>query len=149
MSFNGATTTGNVVAGNLIGTNAAGTAPLPNRSGVGIGSQPFDSGGERLAALLDRPVTRNAITAVILFNAVILGLETSDAVMAAAGPLIVTLDWLCLAVFVLEIVAKIVARGPAFFRSGWNVLKHSRRAPSRVSWPGNAWARRFASPQAV
>ncbi|ETW10945.1 Ion transport protein [Roseivivax marinus] len=77
---------------------------------------------QRLAALLDRPVTRNAITAVILFNAVILGLETSDAVMAAAGPLIVTLDWLCLAVFVLEIVAKIVARGPAFFRSGWNVF---------------------------
>ena len=77
---------------------------------------------QRLAALLDRPVTRNAITAVILFNAVILGLETSETVMSRAGGVVVLLDRLCLAIFVAEIAAKLVARGGRFFRNGWNLF---------------------------
>ncbi|WP_136442587.1 ion transporter [Pacificoceanicola onchidii] len=77
---------------------------------------------ERLGAILDKPATRNTITAVILFNAVILGLETSKTLMDAAGGLIVTLDRLCLAIFVVELAAKLIARGPAFFRNGWNVF---------------------------
>lgn len=62
------------------------------------------------------------ITGVILFNAVILGLETSGSVMARVGPLILALDALCLAIFVVEIAAKLFARGPRFFRDGWNVF---------------------------
>ena len=71
---------------------------------------------------LDRPATRNFITGVILFNAIVLGMETSDTAMAVAGDLIVLLDALCLSVFVIEIVLKIYARGPSFFRSGWNIF---------------------------
>ncbi|WP_299564990.1 ion transporter [uncultured Sulfitobacter sp.] len=59
---------------------------------------------------------------VILFNAVILGLETSDAVMARAGELILTLDRICLAIFVAELVAKLIAYRLRFFRDGWNVF---------------------------
>ena len=77
---------------------------------------------QKIAETLDRSVTRNLITGVILFNAVILGLETSDAAMAAAGPLIVFLDVLCLSIFVVEIGLKIFARGLSFFRSGWNIF---------------------------
>ena len=77
---------------------------------------------DRLAAWLDTPRVRNTIIGVILFNAVILGLETSDTLMAASGPLIVALDRACLAVFVVEIALKLVAHGPRFFRSGWNVF---------------------------
>ncbi|MFW2542010.1 ion transporter [Primorskyibacter sp. 2E107] len=77
---------------------------------------------QRLGALLDRPSTRNVITAVILFNALILGIETSDAAMAAAGGLIIALDQVCLAIFVLELAAKLYARGPSFFKSGWNIF---------------------------
>ncbi|EAR51170.1 voltage-gated sodium channel [Oceanicola granulosus HTCC2516] len=76
----------------------------------------------QVAGALERPATRNFITGVILFNAVILGLETSDAAMAAAGGLIVFLDMLCLSIFVVEIGLKIFARGWAFFRSGWNLF---------------------------
>jgi voltage-gated sodium channel len=76
----------------------------------------------RLAEWLDRPIIRNAIIAVILFNAVILGMETSPAIMAAAGPVILTLDRICLAIFVVELVLKLVALGPRFFRSGWNIF---------------------------
>ncbi len=71
---------------------------------------------------LDRPMVRNAIIGVILFNAVILGLETSAPVMARAGELILVLDAICLAIFVAEIVAKIYAHGSRFFRSGWNLF---------------------------
>ena len=76
----------------------------------------------RLAAWLETPAVRNTIIGVILFNAVILGLETSATVMAAAGPLILMLDKACLAIFVVELLLKLVALGPRFFRSGWNIF---------------------------
>jgi voltage-gated sodium channel len=76
----------------------------------------------RLAAWLDKPAVRNTIIGVILFNAVILGMETSPTIMAAAGPVILALDQACLAIFVVELVLKLVALGPRFFRSGWNLF---------------------------
>ena len=77
---------------------------------------------QTLADWLDRPLIRNTIIVVIVFNAVLLGLETSGTVMAAVGPLIRILDLACLAVFVAEIAAKLIAHGWRFFRSGWNVF---------------------------
>ena len=75
-----------------------------------------------LALWLDRPIIRNTIIGVIVFNAVILGMETSPSIMAAAGPLILALDQACLAIFVVELLLKLVALGPRFFRSGWNIF---------------------------
>jgi voltage-gated sodium channel len=69
---------------------------------------------------LDRPIVRNGIIAVILLNAVVLGMETSDQIMARAGGLILFIDAACLSVFVIEIALKLYARGISFFRSGWN-----------------------------
>lgn len=77
---------------------------------------------QKLDAVLDRAATRNFITGVILFNAVVLGLETSDTVMQTAGGLIVLLDRICLGIFVVELTAKIIARGTRFFRDGWNIF---------------------------
>lgn len=71
---------------------------------------------------LDSAKVRNFIIAIILFNAVILGLETSQTVMAQAGGIIIALDHLCLAIFVAELVLKLFALGSRFFRSGWNVF---------------------------
>ncbi len=62
------------------------------------------------------------IIGVIIFNAVILGLETSPAAMAQAGGLILALDAACLAFFVVEILLKLFAYGGRFFRSGWNLF---------------------------
>ncbi|MCT4685653.1 MAG: ion transporter [Roseicyclus sp.] len=76
----------------------------------------------RLAEWLDRPAVRNTIIGVILFNAVILGMETSAGIMEAAGPLIVALDRACLTIFVIELGLKLIALGPRFFRSGWNLF---------------------------
>ncbi|SDI78607.1 ion transporter [Lutimaribacter saemankumensis] len=77
---------------------------------------------EQLDRWLDQAVVRNTIVAVIIFNAIILGLETSQVAMARFGDLIVLLDKLCLAVFVIEIVLKLIAKGPRFFKSGWNIF---------------------------
>ena len=76
----------------------------------------------RLDAWLETATVRNTIMAVIVFNAVLLGLETSKSAMAAAGPLILTLDRICLGIFVVELLAKLYARRLAFFRSGWNIF---------------------------
>ena len=65
---------------------------------------------------------RHAILAVIVLNAIVLGLETSETAMAAAGPLLVVLDRACLAVFVVEIGIKLYAFRLGFFRSGWNLF---------------------------
>ena len=77
---------------------------------------------ENVAAYLDRSFMRNGIMVVIIFNAIILGLETSDKVMAVAGDLILTLDRFCLIVFIVEILAKLFAHRLKFFKSGWNVF---------------------------
>ena len=77
---------------------------------------------QRLANFLESPRIVNAIVVVILINAVALGLETSAAAMAAAGPLILWVDRICLTIFTIEIVLKLVAYGPRFFRSGWNLF---------------------------
>jgi voltage-gated sodium channel len=77
---------------------------------------------QRLADLFERPIVHNGILCVILFNAVLLGLETSKTVMATSGGLIRALDTLCLAIFVVEIILKLFIHGPRFFRVGWNIF---------------------------
>ena len=79
-------------------------------------------GRAQLAAWLDQPLVRNAIIGVIVFNAILLGLETSPAVMERAGTLIRVLDTACLAVFVIELSLKFFAQGVRFFGRGWNIF---------------------------
>ncbi len=77
---------------------------------------------DRIGAILDTAAMQNFILGVILFNAAILGIGTSQSMMAQVGPLIVILDKICLAIFTVEIAAKLFARGPGFFRKGWNIF---------------------------
>ena len=76
----------------------------------------------RLEAWLETPRVRSAIMAVILINAVTLGLETSGSAMEAAGTLLVAIDTACLAIFVLELALKLFAQGWRFFRNLWNLF---------------------------
>jgi len=62
------------------------------------------------------------ITALILVNAVILGLESSPGMMAAWGPLLTGLDKALLAVFVVELGLKLLIYRQKFFQSGWNLF---------------------------
>ncbi|QBF34115.1 ion transporter [Thalassococcus sp. S3] len=77
---------------------------------------------ERLTRFLEHPWFGNAVIAVIIINAVTLGLETVPSVMAEAGTLILTIDRLCLSIFVMEIILKLIAYRGRFFLNGWNVF---------------------------
>ncbi|WP_187428450.1 hypothetical protein ROLI_043640 [Roseobacter fucihabitans] len=77
---------------------------------------------EQLDAWLDQTWVTNLVMAVIIFNAIILGMETSPELMARAGDLIIALDIACLGFFIAEILLKIFARGGRFFKSGWNLF---------------------------
>lgn len=65
---------------------------------------------------------QGALIALILANAAVLGLETSPSAMARWGELLVRIDTAILAVFVVEIALRLVARGPRFFRDPWAVF---------------------------
>ncbi|MGJ5619482.1 ion transporter [Sulfitobacter sp. MF3-043] len=76
----------------------------------------------RVESFLETPSFGNFIMAVIIFNAILLGMETSAAIMSRAGGIILFLDRLCLAIFVVEIAAKLFAYRFRFFRDGWNIF---------------------------
>jgi voltage-gated sodium channel len=76
----------------------------------------------RLQSWLASPLVQNGILTLIIINAVTLGLETSPAAMRAWGPALTALDKAILAVFVVEIVLRIVAHRGAFFRDAWSVF---------------------------
>ena len=77
---------------------------------------------QRVANWLDQAWVGNLILGVIIFNAIILGFETSASIMSRVGWLILLLDKLCLLVFIVEILLKLFAHRMAFFRNGWNVF---------------------------
>jgi len=78
-----------------------------------------------LARLVESSRFNIAIAAVIVANAVVLGLETYPEVMAAHGGKLILLNELFFAVFVAELALRIASYGRRpqdFFRSGWNVF---------------------------
>lgn len=76
----------------------------------------------RAQGVLDSTLIDNFILGVILFNAVIAGLQTIAPLMAVTGRLFPILDTLCLTIFMVEIATKLFARGGDFFRKGWNIF---------------------------
>ena len=76
----------------------------------------------RIATWVEGRRAQAFITALIVLNAVTLGLETSPAIRAEYGQPLVVFDAFVLTVFVLEIAAKLYGRGRAFFSDPWNVF---------------------------
>src|SRR6056297_1514734 len=76
----------------------------------------------RLGRWIESAGPRNFIIVLILINAVILGLETSPAIMDRIGGVLILINQVVLAIFVVEILIKLYAFGFRFFRSGWNVF---------------------------
>jgi len=76
----------------------------------------------RVGRLVESRLLVRAITALIIINAITLGLETSATAMERVGPLLLLIDRIILAIFALEVLAKILAYGWRFFTSGWNIF---------------------------
>lgn len=92
---------------------------------------------ERLRALVESSRTQNFIIGVIILNAITLGLETSEAIMARLGPLLKMIDRLALAIFVLELAAKTAVYRRRFFANGWNTFDFVIVAISLMPATGN------------
>jgi voltage-gated sodium channel len=75
-----------------------------------------------LARFLEQPRIQHSILALIIVNAVILGMETSPSLMARHGGWLQALDRLILGVFVVEIAARMFVHRSKFFRDPWSVF---------------------------
>jgi voltage-gated sodium channel len=75
-----------------------------------------------LSPIVNDPRTERVIMALIIVNAVILGLETNKSLMASYGAVLQALDHVILAVFVVEIAARVVVHRLEFFRDPWSVF---------------------------
>lgn len=81
--------------------------------------------GERCRAFVESARFHAVVTALILANAVVVGLETDPDVMAVAGGWLWAADRLLVGAFVVELALRIAAAAPRpwrFFADGWNVF---------------------------
>jgi len=76
----------------------------------------------RLRAFLERDRVVNTIMAVIIFNAITLGIGTSDWAQQNFGVLLNVIDKTVLTIFVIELLLKLYAYGLSFFRNSWNIF---------------------------
>lgn len=76
----------------------------------------------RAARAVSHPMAQRTIIALIVLNAITLGLETSGSVMAAWGGWLHAVDTLLLYVFTAEIALRIYAFRGRFFRDPWGVF---------------------------
>jgi len=75
-----------------------------------------------LAAWIEKPRVQQALIALILLNAAILGLESYPIIRDGWGLWLTVLDRSILAVFVVEISVRIFAHRLAFFRDPWSLF---------------------------
>jgi voltage-gated sodium channel len=77
---------------------------------------------QKVEDFVDNTIIQHAIVVLIILNAALLGLETSQDVMHAYGAELVLLDHFILGIFILELVLLIIARGTDFFKDPWSVF---------------------------
>ena len=75
-----------------------------------------------LQSLLESRKFEWFITVIIIINAITLGLETVPAAMDVAGGLLLTLDRVILAIFVVELVSKLAVYRRSFFKDPWRIF---------------------------
>ncbi len=75
-----------------------------------------------LARIVDHRLTERFVMVLIIVNAITLGMETSKSIMAEYGGILTALDHAILAVFVVELLARIVIKRGAFFRDPWSLF---------------------------
>lgn len=77
---------------------------------------------QTLVTFLTSRVWEQVIITIIIINSVVLGLMTYPGIMSMYGPVLHVLDLAILAVFVAELVLRIYAFGPRFFRDPWSLF---------------------------
>jgi voltage-gated sodium channel len=73
-----------------------------------------------LARMVTHPAFERFIIAIIVLNAITLGLETSQGIMAEYGPVLTLIDHVFLGIFVAELALRMVALRSRFWRDPWS-----------------------------
>ena len=77
---------------------------------------------DKLVALVDGQAFNNVIIGIIVLNSIVIGMQTSDAIVRSFGSILDTLDTLFLTIFVIELMMRIVAYGTGFVKRPWSVF---------------------------
>lgn len=77
---------------------------------------------QKLLNLIESNLFTFGITALILINAITLGLETDQSITARYGGLLHWIDRIILVLFSIELLLKFYVYRSRFFRSGWNLF---------------------------
>ena len=73
-----------------------------------------------LQKIADGKVFQGIILFVIVFNSVIMGVETIRNLSDGAVNVLATINTVCLWIFIIEIIVKLLAYGLAYFKDPWN-----------------------------
>lgn len=74
-----------------------------------------------LSFIVSKPVER-FIIAVIILNAITLGMETSKIIVSEYGSILIFFDHLALVIYTLEIFFKIIYLRASYFKDPWNIF---------------------------
>lgn len=76
----------------------------------------------KVKKIVENQAFQNFILGVIVFNCVLMGLQTSAVLTAKCGDLLNLLDNICLGIFIVELGLKIIAYNKNFLKDGWNIF---------------------------
>lgn len=75
---------------------------------------------KKLKAMVESLIFQDIMLGVIILNSVILGLQTSPAIMEIAGGALDIADNICLGIFIVELILKLIVYRLGYFKDGWN-----------------------------
>jgi len=77
---------------------------------------------DKLLLLVDGQLFNNIIIGIIVLNSLVIGMQTSEALVASFGPVLDTLDTVFLTIFVVELMMRMISYGTGFVRRPWSVF---------------------------
>ena len=77
---------------------------------------------QRTNQFIDNTLFQKTILTLIIINALVLGLETSPAIMKSIGKELIVFDQVIIIIFCIEIGLRIFAKGSQFFRDPWSIF---------------------------
>ena len=77
-------------------------------------------GLKALKKIADSTVFQGFILGVIIFNAVLMGVQTISGLSPQVAAVLSTIDTVCLGIFIAEMLLKMLAYRLDYFRDGWN-----------------------------
>jgi len=97
-------------------------ANAPHRNSLRRIAPRLDGQRGKVQRVLESATFQRGIIALIILNAITLGLETSATAMRAVGAFLILVDGMILTVFVVELLAKLYVYRLRFHRDPWNIF---------------------------